>query len=118
MTLRAVSTGRPDGPSSVPDLPTTKSSWGVHGQQTRTHDGVSGAGRRGRRCRGARRLSPLYVGDLGDVGWSILRQPNVWVACALLCVGSMTQSGRVAKAARWPRDRLYAGRAAAAALSL
>ena len=59
-----------------------------------------------------------YVGDLGDVAWSILRQPNVWVAFALLCVGSMTQFSRTAKAARWPRDRVYAGRAAAAALSL
>jgi hypothetical protein len=63
-------------------------------------------------------LTSPYVGDLGDVAWSILRQPNVWVAFALLCVGSMTQVSRMAKAARWPRDRLYAGRAAAAALSL
>ncbi len=58
------------------------------------------------------------MGDLGDVAWSILRQPNVWVAFALLCVGSVTQFSRTAKAARWSRDRLYAGRAAAAALSL
>jgi hypothetical protein len=58
------------------------------------------------------------LGDLGDVAWSILRQPNVWAAFALLCVGSMTQFSRVAKAAGWSRDRLYAGRAATAALSL
>jgi hypothetical protein len=58
------------------------------------------------------------VGDLLAVAASILRQPNVWVAFGLLCVGSMTQFSRTAKAARWPRDRLYAGRAAAAALSL
>jgi hypothetical protein len=58
------------------------------------------------------------VGDLDDVAWSILRQPNVWLAFALLCVGSMTQFSRMAKAARWSRDRLYSGRAAAAALSL
>jgi hypothetical protein len=58
------------------------------------------------------------VGDLGTIAWSILRQPNVWVAFALLCVGSMTQFSRMAKAAGWSRDRLYAGRAAAAALSL
>ena len=58
------------------------------------------------------------MGDLGDVAWSILRQPNVWVAFALLCVGLMTQFSRYAKAARWSRDRLYAARAAAAALSL
>ena len=58
------------------------------------------------------------MGDLGDVAWSILRQPNVWVAFALLCVGLMTQFSRMAKAAGWSRDRLYAGRAAAAALSL
>ena len=56
--------------------------------------------------------------ELGETAWSILRQPTVWVAFALLCVGSMTQFSRIAKAARWPRDRLYAGRAAAAALSL
>ena len=58
------------------------------------------------------------MGDLGDIAWSILRQPNVWVAFALLCVGSMTQVSRSAKRADWPRDRLYAGRAAAASLSL
>jgi hypothetical protein len=58
------------------------------------------------------------VGDLGDTAWSILRQPNVWVAFALVCVGLMTQSSRYAKAAGWSRDRLYAARAAAAALSL
>jgi hypothetical protein len=58
------------------------------------------------------------VGDLLAVAGSILRQPNVWAAFALLCVGSMTQFSRMAKAAGWPRDRLYAGRAAAAALSL
>ena len=58
------------------------------------------------------------MGDLGDTAWSILRQPNVWVAFALLCVGSMTQFSRLAKAAGWSRDRLYAGRAASAALSL
>jgi hypothetical protein len=57
------------------------------------------------------------MGDLLAVTGSILRQPNVWVAFALLCVGSMTQFSRSAKAARWSRDRLYAGRAAAAALS-
>ncbi len=58
------------------------------------------------------------MGDLGDTAWSILRQPNVWVAFALLGVGLMTQFSRTAKAARWSRDRLYAGRAAAAGLSL
>jgi hypothetical protein len=58
------------------------------------------------------------VEDLLPVAGSILRQPNVWVAFALLCVGSMTQFSRTAKAAGWPRDRLYAGRAAAATLSL
>jgi VanZ like family len=58
------------------------------------------------------------VGDLLAVAGSILRQPNVWVAFALLCVGSMTQFSRMAKDRRWARDRLYAGRAAAAALSL
>ena len=58
------------------------------------------------------------MGDLGDTAWSILRQPNVWVAFALLCVGLMTQFSRAAKAAGWSRDRLYAGRAAAASLSL
>ena len=87
------------------------------GLRRRAAQGVPGPGRLRRRRRGARRLTP-YVGDLGDVAWSILRQPNVWVAFALLCVGSMTQFSRTAKAARWPRDRVYAGRAAAAALSL
>ena len=58
------------------------------------------------------------MGDLGDTAWSILRQPNVWVAFALLCVGLMTQFSRYAKAAGWSRMRLYAARAAAAALSL
>ncbi len=58
------------------------------------------------------------MGDLVAVAGSILRQPNVWVAFALLCVGSMTQFSRVAKARGWPVDRLYAGRAAAASLSL
>ena len=58
------------------------------------------------------------MGDLVAVAGSILRQPNVWVAFALLCVGTMTQFSRVAKARRWPADRLYAGRAAAACLSL
>jgi hypothetical protein len=60
----------------------------------------------------------IWVGELGDTAWSILRQPNVWVAFALLSVGSMTQFSRVAKSAGWPRDRLYAGRTAAAALSV
>ena len=58
------------------------------------------------------------MGGLLPVAWSILRQPNVWVAFALLSVGSMTQVSRAAKAAGWPRDRLYAGRLAAASLSL
>ena len=58
------------------------------------------------------------MGDLVAVAGSILRQPNVWVAFALLCVGTMTQLSRAAKARRWPQDRLYAGRAAAASLSL
>jgi hypothetical protein len=58
------------------------------------------------------------VSDLLTVAWSILRQPNVWVAFALLCVGSMTQFSRLAKRRGWPTDRLYAGRAAAASLSL
>jgi VanZ like family len=58
------------------------------------------------------------VGELLDVAGSILRQPNVWVAFALLCVGSMTSVSRYAKRAGWTRDRLYAGRVAAAALSL
>jgi VanZ like protein len=58
------------------------------------------------------------LSELGDTAWSILRQPNVWVAFALLCVGSITQVSRMAKAAQWPRRRLYAGRAAAASLSL
>jgi hypothetical protein len=58
------------------------------------------------------------VADLLAVAGSILRQPNVWVAFALLCVGSMTQFSRLAKQARWSRDRLYVGRTAAAALSL
>ncbi len=58
------------------------------------------------------------MADLLAVAGSILRQPNVWVAFALLCVGTMTQASRMARAAGWPRDRLYAGRAAAAALSL
>ena len=58
------------------------------------------------------------MADVLALAGSILRQPNVWVAFALLCVGSMTQFSRLAKLARWPRDRLYAGRAAAAALSL
>src|SRR5215218_11214535 len=58
------------------------------------------------------------MGDLVAVAGSILRQPNVWVAFALLCVGTMTQFSRFAKARRWPQDRLYAGRAAAASLSL
>ena len=58
------------------------------------------------------------MSDLLAVAWSILRQPNVWVAFALLCVGTMTQFSRSAKARGWPQDRLYAGRAAAAAMSL
>ncbi len=58
------------------------------------------------------------MGDLVDVAGTILRQPNVWVAFALLCVGTMTPVSRRAKAAGWPRDRLWAGRLAAAALSL
>ena len=58
------------------------------------------------------------MGDLAAVAGSILRQPNVWLAFALLCVGTMTQFSRTAKARRWPKDRLYAGRAAAASLSL
>jgi hypothetical protein len=58
------------------------------------------------------------MGDLVAVAGSILRQPNVWVAFALLCVGSMTQVSRAAKARRWPQARLYAARAAAASLSL
>ena len=58
------------------------------------------------------------MGDLVAVAGSILRQPNVWVAFALLCVGTMTQFSRVAKGRRWPADRLYAGRAASACLSL
>lgn len=58
------------------------------------------------------------MSGLLPVAWSILRQPNVWVAFALLCVGSMTQFSRVAKRAGWTRDRLYAGRLAAASLSL
>ncbi len=58
------------------------------------------------------------MGDLDDLAWSVLGQHNVWVACALLCVGSMTQVSRMAKAADWPRDRLYAARVAAAFLSL
>jgi hypothetical protein len=53
-----------------------------------------------------------------DVAGSILRQPNVWAAFALLCVGTMTQVSRMAKRASWSRDRLYAGRIAAASLSL
>ncbi len=40
------------------------------------------------------------------------------MAFALLCIGTMTQFSRVAKARGWPQDRLYAGRAAAASLSL
>ena len=58
------------------------------------------------------------MGDLVDVAGGILRQPNVWVAFALLCVGTMTQVSRMARRARWPKDRLYAGRLAAASLSL
>ena len=58
------------------------------------------------------------MGDVVTLAWSILRQPNVWVAFALLCVETTTQFSRIAKAAGWPTDRLYAGRAAAAALSL
>src|SRR5215207_4547037 len=58
------------------------------------------------------------MGDLVAVAVSILRQPNVWVAFALLCVGTMTQVSRTAKVRGWPTDRLYAGRAAAASLSL
>ena len=44
------------------------------------------------------------MGDLVAVACSILRQPNVWVAFALFCVGSMTQVSRVAKARGWPKD--------------
>jgi hypothetical protein len=58
------------------------------------------------------------VSDLLTVAGSILRQPNVWVAFALLCVGTMTQASRMAKARAWPRDRLYAARWAAAGMSL
>jgi hypothetical protein len=58
------------------------------------------------------------VSDLLTVAGSILEQPNVWVAFALFCVGTMTQVSRMAKARRWPRDRLYAGRLAAASMSL
>ena len=58
------------------------------------------------------------MGDLVDVAGGILRQPNVWAAFALLCVGSMTQVSRMAKRAGWPKNRLYAGRLAAASLSL
>ena len=50
------------------------------------------------------------MADLLAVAGSILRQPNVWAAFALLCVGTMTQASRMAKARGWPRDRLYAGR--------
>ncbi|MBF4763920.1 VanZ family protein [Nocardioides islandensis] len=58
------------------------------------------------------------MSDLVTVAWSILRQPNVWVAFALLCVGTVNQFSRFAKARGWPRDRVYAGRAAAAAMSM
>jgi hypothetical protein len=58
------------------------------------------------------------VGELLGLAGSILRQPNVWVAFALFCVGSVTQVSRSAKRAGWPRDRLYAGRVAAVSLSL
>jgi hypothetical protein len=58
------------------------------------------------------------MGELVDVAGSILRQPNVWVAFALLCVATMTQASRLAKAAGWAPDRVVAGRVAAAALSL
>jgi hypothetical protein len=58
------------------------------------------------------------MGDLLAVAGSILRQPNVWVAFVLLCVGTTTQFSRLARAKRWPDDRLYAGRAATAFLSL
>jgi hypothetical protein len=58
------------------------------------------------------------VRELLDLAGSILRQPNVWVAFVLFCVGSMTQVSRSAKRSDWPRDRLYAGRVAAASLSL
>ena len=58
------------------------------------------------------------MGELLDLAGSILRQPNVWVAFALFCVGSVTQVSRSAKRAGWSRDRVYAGRVAAASLSL
>ncbi len=58
------------------------------------------------------------MGELLDLAGSILRQPNVWVAFALFCVGSVTSVSRFAKRAGWPRDRLYAGRVAAASMSL
>jgi hypothetical protein len=58
------------------------------------------------------------MGDLVHVAGGILRQPNVWVAFALLCIATMSSFSRRAKAAGWSRDRVYAARAAAAALSL
>ena len=38
------------------------------------------------------------MGELLDLAGSILRQPNVWVAFALFCVGSMTQVSRFGQA--------------------
>ena len=58
------------------------------------------------------------MGDLVDVAGGILRQPNVWLAFAMLCVATMSTFSRRARAAGWSRDRVYAARAAAAALSL
>ena len=58
------------------------------------------------------------MSDLVAVAWSILRQPNVWVAFAMLCAATLSRASQWARRAGWPRDRVYAGRVAAASLSL